>query len=79
MLLEHIKLKKNITYGFAREVLAGYNIILDEERRAARMAHGNEHRNNLDASFYEKEDQGDDNPEQTSTVLNLTNITEMLR
>lgn len=61
-------------------MLAGYGIILDEERRAARMAHSNEHRNNLDANFYENDDQmaGEDNADRDSTILNKQSLTEML-
>ena len=79
--MDHIKLKKNITYGFAREVLLGYGIILDEERRAARMAHSNDHRAKLDAHFYEHDEQlanEDENAERDSTILNKSRISEML-
>ena len=32
-LLEHIRIKKNITLAFCRDLLAQYEINLDEERR----------------------------------------------
>ena len=81
LLMDHLQLKKNITYGFAREVLLGYGIILDEERRAARMAHGNEHRKKLDVNFYEQDELAageDDNAERDSAILNKSRISEML-
>ena len=52
-LMEHIEMKKHITYAFAREILAQYNLNLDEEKRLARIHYGNEQRNNLEQSFTE--------------------------
>ena len=43
-LLEHIRMKKNITLAWCRDLLAQFEINLDEERRLQRLEHGNEHR-----------------------------------
>lgn len=44
LIMNHIQLKRNISFNFVREVLAQYNINLEEERRWSRMSFGNEHR-----------------------------------
>mmetsp|Transcript_36250 Transcript_36250/g.44204 ORF Transcript_36250/g.44204 Transcript_36250/m.44204 type:complete len:85 (-) Transcript_36250:1541-1795(-) len=58
-LMEHLRIKKNITFAFCKDLLIQYDLNLDEERRLYRMQYGNGHRNNLDASFYARDPNDD--------------------
>ena len=69
-LMEHIKLKKQLSYAFCRDLLNEYNLNLDEEKKLLMMEHANKFRN--DTSFL------NDSNDISGIDLNQTNLSDML-